>query len=133
LFADQGIRHCANTYTDVNTKVIVYSVKPPIAGCHLYASMKQRGQLHNYVYAIQVANYDGSWRIQTNDELDNLIKGRNIVNFIKAQRISWLGHISRMEAGRTVTLYIYIYIHTHTVGNKLSDMVCLLPPALSRV
>jgi hypothetical protein len=32
----------------------------------------------------------------------NLIKGRNIVNLIKAQRISWLGHISMMEAGRTV-------------------------------
>jgi hypothetical protein len=41
-------------------------------------------------------------RIKTNDELDNLIKRRNLVNFIKAQRISWFGHISRMEAGRTV-------------------------------
>jgi hypothetical protein len=47
-------------------------------------------------------DHDGSWRIKTNDELDNLMKGRNIVNFIKAQRISWLGHISRMETGRTV-------------------------------
>jgi hypothetical protein len=47
-------------------------------------------------------NHDGSWRIKTNDELDNVTKGRNIVNFIKAQRISWLGHISRMEAERTV-------------------------------
>jgi hypothetical protein len=47
-------------------------------------------------------NHDGSWRIKTNDELDNLIKRRNIVNFIEAQRISWLGHISRMEAGRMV-------------------------------
>jgi hypothetical protein len=47
-------------------------------------------------------NHDGSWRIKTNDELDNLIKGRNTVNFIRVQRISWLGHISRMEAERTV-------------------------------
>jgi hypothetical protein len=51
-------------------------------------------------------NYNGSWRSKTNDELDNLIKGRNIVNFIKAQRISWLGHISRMEAGRSVKKYM---------------------------
>jgi hypothetical protein len=40
---------------------------------------------------------------RTNDELDNLIKGRTMVNFIKAQRVSWLGHISRMEAERTAT------------------------------
>jgi hypothetical protein len=47
-------------------------------------------------------NHDGAWRLKTNYELYNLIKGRNIFNFIKAQRISWPGHISRMEAGRTV-------------------------------
>ncbi|PNF23238.1 hypothetical protein B7P43_G18273 [Cryptotermes secundus] len=49
-------------------------------------------------------NADGSWRIKTNDKLDNLIKGRNTVNFIKAQRISWLGHFSSMEAGQTVKI-----------------------------
>jgi hypothetical protein len=41
-------------------------------------------------------NYNGSWRTKTNEESDNLIKARNIVIFIKAQRISLLGHISRM-------------------------------------
>jgi hypothetical protein len=49
-------------------------------------------------------NHNDSWRIKTNDELDNLIKGRNIVNFIKARGISWVGHISRMEAERTVKI-----------------------------
>jgi hypothetical protein len=29
---------------------------------------------------------DGSWRIKTNDEL---IKHKNIINYIKAQRLSW--------------------------------------------
>ena len=36
------------------------------------------------------------WRIKTNKELDKLIKHGNIVNYIKAQRLSWFGHIYRM-------------------------------------
>ena len=29
-------------------------------------------------------------------ELDELIKHRNIINYVKAQRLSWFGHINRM-------------------------------------
>ena len=36
------------------------------------------------------------WRVKTNDELDKLIKRKNIINFIKAQRLSWFGHVQRM-------------------------------------
>ena len=31
---------------------------------------------------------DGTWRIKTNDELDKLIKHKNIINYIKARRLS---------------------------------------------
>jgi hypothetical protein len=37
------------------------------------------------------------WRIRRNDELEAIIKGKNIVRFIKCQRIRWLGHIERMQ------------------------------------
>jgi len=37
------------------------------------------------------------WRIRRNDELETIIKGANIVRFIKCQRIRWLGHIERMQ------------------------------------
>jgi hypothetical protein len=42
------------------------------------------------------------WRIKTKEELDKLIKHKNIVNYIKAQRLSWFGHVQRMPDTRTV-------------------------------
>jgi len=36
------------------------------------------------------------WRIKNNEELDKLIKHENIVNYIKAQRLSWFDHVQRM-------------------------------------
>jgi len=33
---------------------------------------------------------DGTWTIKTNDELDKLIRHKNIINYINAQRLSCL-------------------------------------------
>jgi hypothetical protein len=35
--------------------------------------------------------------IRRNNELEAIIKGENMVRFIKSQRIRWLGHIERMQ------------------------------------
>jgi len=43
---------------------------------------------------------DGEWKSRTNRELEELGKGENIVKWIKGQRISWLGHLERMEEDR---------------------------------
>jgi len=39
---------------------------------------------------------NGNWRIKTNIQLDGLIKHRNIIHYVKAQRLSWFGHTNRM-------------------------------------
>jgi len=42
-----------------------------------------------------------TWRIKTDEEMDKFIKHKNIVNCIKAQRLSWLGHVKIMPDNRT--------------------------------
>jgi hypothetical protein len=43
---------------------------------------------------------DGGWKSRMNRELEELSKGENIVKWIRGQRISWLGHLERMEEDR---------------------------------
>jgi len=43
---------------------------------------------------------NGEWKSRTNRELEEMGKGENIVKWIKGQRISWLGHLERMEEDR---------------------------------
>ena len=40
------------------------------------------------------------WKSPTNQELEEMSKGENIVKWIKGQRISWLGNLERMEEDR---------------------------------
>jgi hypothetical protein len=47
------------------------------------------------------SNENGIWRIKTNQELNEIIKHNNI-KFFRAQRLSWLGHIERMQGTRMV-------------------------------
>ena len=39
---------------------------------------------------------DGTWRIKSNEELNRLISNKNIINYIKAQRLAWFGQVHRM-------------------------------------
>jgi len=43
---------------------------------------------------------NGEWKSQTIRELEEMSKGESIVKGIKGQRISWLGHLERMEEDR---------------------------------
>ena len=48
-------------------------------------------------------NNDSIWRIRNRMEIDKLTEGADIVRFIKAQRIKWLGHTQRMDQARPAT------------------------------
>jgi hypothetical protein len=50
---------------------------------------------HEKIYGPKITA-GGYWRIKTNQEINDTLKGQNIIGFIKKQRLSWLDHIERM-------------------------------------
>jgi hypothetical protein len=64
---------------------------------------------------------DGTWRIKANEKLDYLIKHNNIINQIRAQRLSWFGHVHRMSDDRMVKkIYKWKPITTRLQGRPKS-------------
>ena len=45
---------------------------------------------------------DGYWRIKTDQEINDILKGQNIIGFIKKQRLKWLGHVERIAEDKIV-------------------------------
>jgi hypothetical protein len=45
---------------------------------------------------------DGTWRIKSNEELNRLNGNKNIVNYMRAQRLAWFGHVHRMPDNNMV-------------------------------
>jgi hypothetical protein len=69
-------------------------------------------------------NENGIWRIKTNQELDEIIKRKNIINFIRTQRLSWLGHIERMQGTRMVkAIYSWKHISRRPIGRPKTRWV----------
>jgi hypothetical protein len=53
------------------------------------------------------------------EELDNLIEHKNMINFIRAQRLRWLGHVERIPEERDVTnIYKWKLIASSPVGRQ---------------
>jgi hypothetical protein len=44
--------------------------------------------------------FTGNWTVK--EEINNTLKGQNIIGFIKKQRLNWLGHIECMAEDNTV-------------------------------
>jgi hypothetical protein len=45
---------------------------------------------------------DGYWRIKTDQEINKILKGQNIIGFVKKQRLNWLGHVECMAEDNIV-------------------------------
>ena len=65
--------------------------------------------------------HNGTWRIKTNKELDELIQHRSIINYVKSQRLSWFGHINRMpESSMVMKIYKWQPFTNRPVGRPKS-------------
>jgi hypothetical protein len=66
--------------------------------------------------------------VNKNRELDKIIKHKNIINFIRAQRLGWLGHIERMQETRMVNLiFFFIPLLTGVLCSRLQT--AMIPDA----
>jgi hypothetical protein len=60
---------------------------------------------------------DGTWRIKSIEELNRLIGNKNIINYIKAQRLAWFGHVYRMPDDSMVKkVYEWLPMSTRLKG-----------------
>ena len=96
---------------------------------HVYLTAKDENNLRIFEGQILrkifgAINIDNIWRIRSNMEIDKLIKSADIVRFIKAQRIKWLGHIQRMDQARpTRKLLDWKSMGTRPIGRWQKDVM----------
>jgi hypothetical protein len=57
-------------------------------------------KIYRKIYGPKYENVE--WKSRTSRELEKMSKGENLVKWIKGQRISWLGHLERMEEDRII-------------------------------
>jgi hypothetical protein len=91
------------------TKILLYKtpIRPVVScGAETWTTRRKEEQAvlvferktFRRIYGPKYEN--GEWKIRRNRELEEMNKGENIVKWIKGQRISWLGHLERMEENR---------------------------------
>jgi hypothetical protein len=98
-----------NRFLSLATKILLYKtlIRPIVAyGVETWTLMKKEEQvlliferkIFRRIYGHKYEN--GEWKSRTNRKLEEMSKGENTVKCIKGQRISWLGHLERMEEDR---------------------------------
>jgi len=91
------------------TKIILYKtlIRPVVlCGAEAWTLTKKEEQaviiferkIFRRIYGAKYEN--GEWKSRTNREIEAMSKGGNIIKLIKGQRMSWLGHLERMEEDR---------------------------------
>jgi hypothetical protein len=61
-------------------------------------------------------------RIRNNEELNRSINREDIVKFIKAQRLRWLGHVKRMEVGAMPRKMVEGRPHLRWMDDDVADL-----------
>lgn len=98
-----------STTLNKGSKLKIYNtiIRPVVTyGCESW-TLTNNDEIHLRIFERKIlrkifgpVREEDGWRIRMNHELDRLIDGADIVRFVKAQRIRWLGHVERMREER---------------------------------
>ena len=67
-------------------------------------------------------NYEnGVWRIKTNQELDTIIKRKNIINFAKAQKVRMVRSYRKNVRSNNCQSNTFLETHIHEANRKTKD------------
>ena len=95
---------CLNfKFLAANVPVVTYACETWVLKENIKSKLKvfERTVLRR-IYGPTKKTDDGTWRIKSNEELNRLTGNKNIINYIKAQRLAWFGHVHRMPDDSTV-------------------------------
>jgi len=56
---------------------------------------------------------NGYWRVKTYQEINEILKGQNIIGFINKQRLNWLGYVERVAEDNIVQEIKCQVVETH--------------------
>jgi hypothetical protein len=59
-------------------------------------------RLDRYEEGYRPVETEERWRKRSNDDLEKLMRGEDIVKYIRAQRTKWWGHLNRVERTKVV-------------------------------
>jgi len=89
---DKWIIGAVNKLTLTNRAVLFHFV-------HIYSKYCDLPRNKNLIFCTlfgPTRSNDGYWRIKSNREINDILKGQSIIGFIKKQTLKWLGHVERM-------------------------------------
>ena len=99
MFSLRIIKKYRNTVSNCPTPVVSYGEEAwTLTEKEEQTLLIFESKIFRRIYGPKYEN--GEWKSRTNRELEEMRKGENIVKWIKGQRISWLGHLDRMEEDR---------------------------------
>jgi hypothetical protein len=103
------LRHLRSRLISRKTKVLIYKtlIRPVLTYASESWTLTKKDENTLLVFERKILRKifgptcdRGRWRIRYNHELQALYAEPNIVQFIKIQRLQWLGHVCRMEDNR---------------------------------
>jgi len=120
----------------LNDALVINRVHFDAINCKLFADFVFEKKIVKRIFGPTKENQ--IWEIKTNEELDALLKDKNVVSYVKAQRLSWFSYVQTMPYSRTVKkIFKWNPLTKRSQGNPkfrweddVKQNICQINPAL---